>query len=254
MAQRATTGATMSEASTAGFDAASTVKRLLREARTGALATLDNDGAPYASLVQVATLPDGAPILLLSQLARHTHNLQADERVSLLLDERRHGDELQGARASVKGRIARITDDGIARRRFIARHPDAAGFAGFKDFAFYRVTPVSAHLVAGFGRINELPASDFLTDISGADALLEGEPGSVEHMNADHSDAIGLYAAFLLGAPKRAWRLTGLDPDGCDLMAGDLARRLPFPRRVTTSAELRAVLVELANQARGASS
>ncbi|HEY9211649.1 MAG TPA: DUF2470 domain-containing protein [Ancylobacter sp.] len=241
-----------SEPSTAGFDATSTVKRLLREARTGALATLDTDGAPYASLVQVATLPDGAPILLLSQLARHTRNLQADERVSLLLDERRQGDELQGARASVKGRITRITDDAVARRRFLARHPDAAGFAGFTDFAFYEVTPLSAHLVAGFGRIIELPASDFLTDISGADALLEGEPGAVAHMNADHADAIGLYAAFLLGAPKGAWRLTGFDPDGCDLMAGDLARRLPFPRRVTSSGELRAVLVELANQARGA--
>jgi len=242
----------MSEVSTAHFDAALVVKRLLREARTAALATLDEDGAPYASLVQVATLPDGAPVLLLSQLARHTRNLQADERVSLLLDERRAGDELQGARASLKGRIARIDDDSVARRRFLARHPDAAGFAGLTDFAFYAISPVSAHLVAGFGRITELPASDFLTEVSDAQALLEGEPGAIEHMNADHADAIALYAAFLLGAPKRAWRLTGVDPDGCDLMAGDLARRLAFPRRVTTGAELRVVLADLANQARGA--
>ena len=246
--------AAMNDETGAGFDAAVVIKRLMREARTGALATLDSDGAPYASLVQVATLPDGAPILLLSGLARHTRNLQADARVSLLLDERRHGDELQGARASVKGRITRITDDAVARRRFLARHPDAAGFAGFADFAFYEITPASAHLVAGFGRIVELPAGDFLTDVTDAQALLEGELGAVEHMNADHADAIGLYAAFLLGAPKGAWQLTGLDPDGCDLMAGDIARRLPFPRRVTTSTELRMVLVELANQARGASS
>lgn len=242
----------MTEASTAHFDAALVVKRLLREARTAALATLDSDGAPYASLVQVATLPDGTPALLLSQLARHTRNLAADDRVSLLLDEHRSGDELQGARVSLKGRIARIDDDAVARRRFLARHPAAAGFAGFADFAFYRLTPLSAHLVAGFGRIVDVPAQEFLTDVSDAQALLEGEAGAVAHMNADHADAIALYAAFLLGAPKRAWRLTGLDPDGCDLIAGDLARRLPFSRRVTSSAELRAELVDLANQARGA--
>lgn len=232
------------------FDAAGVVKRLLREARTGALATLDKDGYPYASLVQVATLPDGSPILLLSGLARHTHNLAADDRVSLMLDERRVGDELQGSRISLKGRIARAQDQDLARRRFLARHPDSAGFAGFRDFAFYVITLESTHLVAGFGRILDLTADEFLTPINDAEALIASEEGAVEHMNADHADAIALYAAVLLGAPAGDWRITSLDPEGCDLMAGDLARRLPFGTRIRNGSELRAVLVELAGKAR----
>lgn len=235
-----------------GFDATIVVRRLLREARTGALATLDEDGAPYASLVQVATLHDGTPLLLLSGLARHTRNLARDPRVSLLVDEQRLGDELQGARASVKGRIERVADAGTARRRFLARHPDAEGFAGFSDFAFYRVVPASAHLVAGFGRITDVEGPALLTELADAGELLASEEGAIAHMNADHADAIQLYAMQLLGAGPGPWRMIGLDPEGCDLMAGLEVRRLPFPHRVTSARGMRETLVELANRARGA--
>ena len=53
-----------------GFDPVAATKKLLREARTGALATLmPGSGDPYCSLVNVATAFDGAPLLLLSRLA-----------------------------------------------------------------------------------------------------------------------------------------------------------------------------------------
>ena len=238
---------------TDGFDPAAAVQRLIREARIGALATLDDDGSPYVSLVQTATLPDGAPLLLLSNLARHTRNLRRDERVSLLVDERRVGDELQGARASLKGRIARLdaaADIETARRRFLARHADAAGFAGFSDFSFYHVAPDSAHLVAGFGRIVDVEGAALLTPVADARELLAAEAGAVEHMNEDHRDAIRLYALHLIGAGPADWRLIGIDPEGCDLMAGTEVRRLTFPRRVTTAQAMREVLVELAAKAR----
>ncbi|WP_454683627.1 HugZ family pyridoxamine 5'-phosphate oxidase [Ancylobacter moscoviensis] len=237
------------------FDAARTVKRLVRESQTGALATLDEDGGPYASLVQLATLPDGAPLLLLSGLARHTRNLSRDARVSLLVDERRHGDELQGARAGLRGRIARLSDDAAiatARRRFLARHPDAAGFAGFSDFAFYRIEIDSAHLVAGFGRIVDIEGDALRTPTGDAGEVLAAEEGAVAHMNADHGDAVQLYAMHLLGTGPGHWQMVGLDPEGCDLMDGIGVRRLDFDRRVTTARDMRAVLVELANQARAA--
>ncbi|MCS0502979.1 HugZ family pyridoxamine 5'-phosphate oxidase [Ancylobacter mangrovi] len=236
-----------------GFQPTAAVRRLLREARTGALATLDEDGAPYASLVQVAPLNDGSPVFLLSGLARHTRNLGRDPRVSLLVDEHRHGDELQGARASLKGRIERLADTGTARRRFLARHPDAEGFAGFADFAFYRLVPQSAHLVAGFGRITDVEGPQLLTELAEADELLAAEAGAVAHMNADHADAIQLYAMQLLGAGPGEWRMIGIDPEGCELMAGLDVRRLAFPRRVTSARGMREMLVELANAARGAS-
>src|SRR5882757_2554837 len=121
------------------FDPKMSAKRLLREGRSGALATLmPGSGDPYCSLVNVATDADGAPLLLISSLAIHTKNILADPRVSLMLDERKEGDPLQGARVMLMG-IAVKTDSDDARRRYLARQPEAEMFAGFPDFAFYQV-------------------------------------------------------------------------------------------------------------------
>jgi putative heme iron utilization protein len=230
------------------FDPVRAARRLLSEARSGALASTMPSGAPYASLVTVATMPDAAPILLLSTLARHTQNIQQDPRVSLLLEERRTGDPLEGSRISISGTIA-PTELATAERRFLARHPSSGGYAGFKDFGFWRVEMTGAHLVAGFGRIVDLRASDLAIE---ADALLEMEEGAIRHMNDDHADAIELYATRLLDAPGGAWRIIGIDPEGCDLMCEDTVRRLEFPHRVMTPTALRQTLADLAKQARAA--
>lgn len=236
--------------SDAKFDAVASTRRLLREAGTGALATILPGGAPYASLVAVATLPDGAPLLLLSQLARHSANISADPSVSLLIAEHVEGDPLAAVRLSLSGRIGACADT-AARRRFLARHPEAAGYVDFADFAFWRIEVAGAHLVAGFGRIVDLAAGDFLTDTAGSAALLAAEEGALEHMNRDHVDAIELYATRLLGERPGSWRMIGIDPDGCDLMSDGTIRRLEFPQRVTAPDALRKTLAELAQQARG---
>ncbi len=151
----------------APFDARLAAKKLLREGRSGALATLmAGSGDPYCSLVNVATAPDGAPLLLLSKLALHTKNILADPRASLMLDERKDGDPLEGARVMLMGTLA-ATDDAGARTAYLRRHPEAEMFAGFADFAFYRMAISRAHLVAGFGRIVDLAARDILTDVVG---------------------------------------------------------------------------------------
>ena len=235
---------------TPGFNAKQAAKTLLREGRSGALATLMEDsGDPYCSLVNVATTAAGAPILLISQLAVHTKNILADARVSLMLDERKPGDPLEGARVMLMGSAARA-DDADARRRYLLRHPDAEMYAGFKDFAFYEIALKGAHLVAGFGRIVDLAANDLLTDVSDAEALLAAETSAIEHMNADHAEACRLYAVKLLGAPDGAWRCVGCDPDGLDLQLDRMARRLDFPQRVSSPGALRQVLKQLADEAR----
>lgn len=232
------------------FDAKASAKRLLREARTGAIATLvAGQGDPYCSLANVATQADGAPLLLLSRLAVHTKNILSDPRISLMLDERKPGDPLEGARITLNGR-AEVTTDPSARIRYLARQPEATMFADFPDFAFYRVTVSSAHLVAGFGRIVDLKASDILTDVSGAEGLLEAEAGAAEHMNSDHADALRLYATKLLGAADGAWRCAGCDPEGLDLQLGRTGLRLPFPERITNTAALRQILKKFADDAR----
>jgi putative heme iron utilization protein len=228
-------------------------RKLLRSSRQGALATLmTGSGDPYCSLINLASHPDGSPILLISRLALHTKNILADPRVSLMLDERAAGNPLEGARIMLAGTAeeARAEDTAALRRRYLSVHPSAEVFVDFKDFSFFRIRPKGAHLVAGFGRIVDLAANQFLTDLSGAQALLEAEQSAVDHMNADHRDALNLYATRLLGAEAAQWHCTGCDPDGLDLQAGAKTLRLNFQERVTDAGELRRMLVELAGEAR----
>jgi putative heme iron utilization protein len=234
------------------FDPKLAAKKLLRESRSGALATLmPGSGDPYCSLVNVATLVDGSPVLLISRLAVHTKNILADTRVSLMLEERKEGDPLQGARVMLSGK-ARLTEDPEARRRYLDRQPEAEMFAGFADFGFYAIDVSGAHLVAGFGRIVDLAPADILLDLSGAETMVAAESDVVAHMNADHSEAVRLYATRLLGAPDGDWRCAGCDPEGLDLQNGRMALRLDFPQRITGPGMLRQVLRQLADRARAA--
>jgi hypothetical protein len=231
-------------------------RSLLRRSRQGALATLmTGTGDPYCSLVNVASHADGSPILLISRLALHTKNILGDARVSLMLDERAAGDPLEGARIMLAGHAepAGADEAAMLRRRYLNAHPSAEAFVEFKDFTFFRIRPTGAHLVAGFGRIVDLAPERFLTDISDATALLEAEPGAIEHMNQDHRDAMNLYAAKLLGAEAADWRCTGCDPEGMDMQAGATMLRLEFPERVTSGNELRKMLVRLVGEARAKS-
>ncbi|MCW5693796.1 MAG: HugZ family protein [Pseudolabrys sp.] len=239
----------------ADFHAGRVGKELLRRIRAGTLATLDrNTGHPFASLVNVGTDADGSPVILISRLSTHTANLEADGRASVLLAETGKGDALTHPRLTVLGRFAAVAreaaDEARLRRRFLAHHPKAQLYAGFADFAFWRMQVEAAHLNGGFARAADLTAADILTDIADAQDLIDAEEGAVAHMNDDHGDALNLYAVKLCGAPSGVWRCTGIDPDGLDLANGPLAVRLMFPQRVTDAAGLRRVLRQLAEQAR----
>src|ERR1700759_3080916 len=133
---------------TPDFEPAKVVRSLLRRSRQGALATLMvGSGDPYCSLVNVASHPDGSPILLISRLALHTKNILGDPRVSLMLDERAEGDPLEGARIMLAGRAeeAMGADEPMLRRRYLNAHPAAEVFVNFKDFSFFRIHPAAAH-------------------------------------------------------------------------------------------------------------
>ncbi|MDE2329463.1 MAG: DUF2470 domain-containing protein [Bradyrhizobium sp.] len=238
---------------TANFSASKLARSLLRRSRQGALATLmAGSGSPYCSLVNLASYPDGSPILLISRLALHTKNILADSRVSLMLDERVVGDPLEGARIMLAGRAEPASDDDrpVLRRRYLNVHPSAEAFVDFDDFSFFRIRPTGAHLVAGFGRIVDLAPEKFMTDLTDAAALLQAEQEVIDHMNADHRETMNLYARRLLGAEPADWHCTGCDPDGIDMQAGNATLRLDFPKRIATPAALRQTLKQLADQAR----
>jgi hypothetical protein len=169
----------------------------------------------------------------------------------VLLASAGKGDPLAHPRLTLLGAFAPVVrEEARVRRRFLARHPKSELYAGFADFSFWRLDVVSAHLNAGFARAADLKAADVMTDVSGAENLIEAEAGAIAHMNDDHAEALRLYATRLLRAEDGSWRLTGLDPEGLDLTRGDATLRLPFPERVRTADELRRVVVDLAKAAR----
>lgn len=228
-----------------------TARRVICEANVAALATVEADGGPYASLVAVAGDDQGRPLLLLSTLARHTRNLSADARVSLLFTAPAGVDPLNSARVSVVGRLETVPAQEV-RATYLARHPYAKGYSTFPDFSFHRVEMREAHLVEGFGRIVTLPGADVTIDWTGAEELRAAGPGIVAHMNEDHADAVDLYARHHLGVEdgEGGWRMLSIDPLGCVLIRKTGARRLEFGRRVTDAAAARDVLVELVKAAR----
>jgi putative heme iron utilization protein len=223
----------------------------MRTTLKGALATLESDGGhPYASLVLIATDADATPLLLISRLARHTRNLEKDARASLLL-ERTEGlpDPLSGGRLTLSGE-ARPTDSPSARRRFLARHPAAAVYAGFPDFVLYALSVRGGHYIGGFGTIIDWPAAALLTPTLAAAELMAAEAHILDHMNAEHAEAVALYATELAGEAPGAWRLSGIDPDGADLLHRTSAARITFPCPVRTPNEAREQLAALARDAR----
>ena len=205
-------------------------RHLLRTALKGSLATLDQPaGAPYVSMVAVATSTDGSPLQLISGLARHTANAAADARVGLLLDSTdTSGDPESGARLTLTGDLHRTEDLG-ARRRYLARQPSAAIYADFADFSFWRLEIGHGHFIGGFGRIQPLDRQQLCleTDISATFAA--GEPDMLAQIQRSRP--------ALLRGFSDPWAVTGVDPEGIDLRAGTATARVPFVKRAASIAE-----------------
>ena len=227
---------------------ARTSRSLIRRARAATLSTAlkSADGWPYGSLITVAFDYDLSPILLFTTLSDHTRNLAVDNRASLLFEETsRLKNPQTGPRVSVLGKITKTTEP-AHQRRFLAQHPEAALYAGFGDFAFFRMSITRVHFVGGFAKAIWFKAPDILSDAKASAAVAKAEKGVLSHMNEDHGDAVDHYANALLGRRGRGWQMTGVDPDGADLRLGGRTARLEFEEPVTTRRAIREELVRLA--------
>jgi heme iron utilization protein len=217
------------------FDAKAQAKRLIRTAREAGLATLDrSSGAPFATLVGLASDYDGAPLLLLSTLSSHTKNLAADSRASLLLTSpRSRGDPLNRPRLTLVGALGRH-DESSAKARYIARNPKAKLYAGFGDFAIFRMDVATVHFNGGFARAAPLTPLEVATDLAGAEALLRAEPELLAEVNARGPS----YLAQRIEGGSRTfrWRAIGLDPEGLDLGAGASVARITFAKTAVSPA------------------
>jgi putative heme iron utilization protein len=193
--------------------------------------------------------------MLLSSLSEHTRHLRADARCSLLF---------AGAPESANPQTApRVTVTGLAEQvpaaevpalkaRWLARHPYAALYADFGDFALWRVKPGGALLVGGFARATRLKLAELLPDPAAVAALAEAESDILSHVNADHADALSAIAVGLHGAADGAWRLVAVDTDGCDLSLGEQVLRHAWPAPVDSADGIRAGLIRAARDGRAA--
>lgn len=248
----------MTDAEDAGGGPAAEARRLVRAAGSATLAT-QAVGQPFASLVTPAAAPDLSPLLWLSTLSEHTRQLRAEPRCALLFTGEPDGPNPQTTpRVTLTGEARPVEgpEASALKARWLARHPYAALYADFGDFALWRVQPGGALLVGGFARAVRLRVADLLPDPAAVAALAGAEAGIVGHVNADHADAVAAIAEGLLGqAPPpggEPWRLAAVDVDGADIAAGERVCRLHFSRPVADAGEVRAELVRAAREGRTA--
>lgn len=228
-----------------GFEA----RRLIRAATAATLAT-QQQGQPFASLVTPACAPDLAPLLWLSTLSEHTRQLQREPRCALLFTGLPETANPQTApRVTLTGTAGQITDPAL-KARWLARHPYAALYADFGDFALWRITPMGALMVGGFARATRLRTAQFLPDPAAVAAIAAAEPEIIAHVNDDHADAVAAIATGLLGAAQGGWRLAAVDVDGCDLACGESVLRMAFTAPARDADSVRAELIRAARQAR----
>ena len=222
-------------------EAVADAKRLMRLSRTAALATLDPaTGAPLTTLVGVASDFDGAPIFLMSTLARHTQHLASDPRASVLLtEEPERGDPLNHPRITLNGRIERAAELRV-RARYLQRNPKAKLYADFADFTFFRLAVESVHFNGGFGRADALSPGDILGPREGEAAFIEAEARVLDWVNGLGDVALARLAGRSSG--RQAWRAVGLDAEGLDLAAGGRAARIWFDSPARDEADWRARL------------
>lgn len=241
-------------------------RRIVRLGLKAALGTIRKGSSrPYVSLVTVATDAVGAPVILISRLAFHTQNLLVNPEASILFDATSPtGDPLAGGRVTLAGRFI-PTSDANDRRRFLARQPNAAMYADFPDFAFYKLDIESAHYIGGFGRIVDLTKKQMHLDAPAASDLQSAEADIVAHMNEDHSATNALYAQAYYAqrasqvtqqwkAPEAGgnWTMTGLDVEGFDLVnhVSGQALRISFSKPVASANCARLEFVRLAGELR----
>ncbi len=226
---------------------------------TGTLCTLAQQpaGYPYGSFVTFA-MHAGDPLFFISVMAEHTKNLQADARASLLVAESEAADPLANGRVTLLGparRLAEAAERAAARGAYLAAHPNARYYIDYSDFAFWRVEVEAVRYIGGYGRMSWVELGEYRA--AQPDPIAPHARAILEHMNADHSEALAGYCrAFSKATDTTRAVMTGVDRYGFELSAttarGPRPIRLAFSAPIATPDDARRELVELARRSREA--
>lgn len=222
-------------------------RRVVRRRHEGALSThsLKVPGYPYASALPYCTDARGRIVVLISHLAEHTHNAQADGRAGFLVAA--FGASLQSeARVSMLGDLAPTGDEATAAR-YLRYQPEAADLLGIGGFRFYCLEPLAARFIAGFGSIHSVPGASYLApDLP----IAAAETSILDHMNADHAHNLRDYCRHVHGVDAQEAIMVGIDCDGFDVRAEARLLRFDFDSIVADAEQARANLVALARSSR----
>jgi putative heme iron utilization protein len=255
--RHAATGAGDARAAIPEPSYAERARTLLHLGRVGSLSTLSRKrpGFPFGSLMPYALDNQGRPLFLISTMAMHTQNLQQDARGSLLVTQpEAEGDPLGAARVTVVGNAATLAAPEVADARalYLERHPNSKYWVDFDDFSFFRMDVVDVYYVGGFGVMGWVAAPDY--GGAHADPLADAAAGILQHMNADHQDALILLAQVFAGTAAQEAVMTAVDRLGFHVRMkteeGMKGARIAFPGEVTTPGETRKMLVDMVQQAR----
>jgi len=220
--------------------------------RIGSFSTLSRKqpGFPFGSVMPYGLDDQGRPIFLISTMAMHTQNLQADPRASLLvIQPDAGGDPLGAGRVTLVGTVVPVPEPEVAEARslYLERYANSRHWVDFKDFAFYRMETVDVYYVGGFGVMGWVPAAEYAR--SQPDPLAGAAAGIIQHMNTDHRDALILLARVFAGVESQDATMTSVDRLGFQVRLttseGISGARIAFLREVTTPADARKVLVEM---------
>jgi heme iron utilization protein len=232
-------------------------RTLMHLGRTGTLSTQlrKHAGFPFASVAPYGLDALGRPSFLISTMAVHTQNLLADPHSSLLVTQPGWTeDPLAGARLTLVGTVAPVPSEDLpaTREDYLARHENARYWVDFDDFGFYRFEVEDLYYVAGFGAMGWVDAAAYCS--AAPDPLADHAAGILDHMNADHADALVLYSKTFGGVDAEEATMTGIDRMGfrVRVRSGDRMQglRINFPREVRTPMDARTVLVEMVREAR----
>jgi hypothetical protein len=228
--------------------------------RIASLSTLSRKqpGFPFGSVMPYALDPGGRPIFLISTMAMHTQNLQADPRASLLVTQPdASGDPLGASRVTLVGNVLTIPEPEVAdaRKLYLDRYANSKYWVDFEDFSFYRMDVLDVYYVGGFGVMGWVVASDY--GRAQPDPLADAAAGIIEHMNADHKEALLLLARMFAGIEGEEATMTAVDRLGFHVRLrtqdGMKGTRIAFLREARNAAETRKVLVEMVQRARQSS-
>lgn len=235
------------------------VRTLVHGAGSALLSTIARDpaGYPFGSLVTFLIDAGGSPWVLVSTMAEHTRNAQADTRASMLVTEQAASgvDPLALGRVSLVGDLTPQTPTASLRAAFLERHSGARVYVDFPDFGWWKLDVRAIRYVGGFGRMSWVEADEYA--VAEPDPIAPFADGIVAHMNADHADSHVMLIHHVVGRTDvTSAVMTGVDRLGCDLDAqsprGTLPLRLPFPSPVTSAAQVRTTLVAMLHDARAA--